>query len=303
MILGAPCGASVQLPRSYHPVMPELPEVEVTRRSFAERIAGAEVLAVRLGSPLRWPLGCPPQALVGRRVGAVTRRGKYLWLPLAPSEPGPREDREGGLLMHLGMSGSLAFSESAAMALVGKHDHFDLATSRGTLRLTDPRRFGAVVWSPAIDAAPAATLLARLGAEPFDVGLTPALFHAALRPRHTAVKAALLAGDIIVGAGNIYACEALFDAGIDPRLRCCQLSRPRAERLLASVRKTLGRALELGGSSLRDFRDAHGSDGAYQLEARVYGRAGLPCERCTATVRRILQGQRSTFFCPGCQKR
>ena len=306
MILGAPCGASVQLPRSYHPVMPELPEVEVTRRSFAERIAGAEVLAVRLGSPLRWPLGCPPQALVGRRVGAVTRRGKYLWLPLAPGEPGPREDREdreGGLLMHLGMSGSLAFSDTAAMALVGKHDHFDLATSRGTLRLTDPRRFGAVVWSPAIDAAPAATLLARLGAEPFDEGLTPALFYAALRPRRTAVKAALLAGDIIVGAGNIYACEALFDAGIDPRLRCCQLSRPRAERLLASVRKTLGRALELGGSSLRDFRDAHGSDGAYQLEARVYGRAGLPCERCGATVRRILQGQRSTFFCPGCQKR
>jgi len=283
--------------------MPELPEVEVTRRSFAERIAGARVLAVRLGSPLRWPLGCAPQSLVGRRVGAVTRRGKYLWLPLAPVEPGPPERSDGGLLMHLGMSGSLAFSDTAALASVGKHDHFDLATSRGTLRLTDPRRFGAVVWSPAIDAAPAATLLARLGAEPFDEALTPAVFHAALRPRRTAVKTALLAGDIIVGAGNIYACEALFDAGIDPRLRCCQLSRPRAERLLASVRKTLSRALELGGSSLRDFRDTHGSDGAYQLEARVYGRAGLACESCGATVRRILQGQRSTFFCPGCQKR
>jgi formamidopyrimidine-DNA glycosylase len=283
--------------------MPELPEVEVTRRSFAERIAGADVLAVRVGAPLRWPLGCLPQALVGRRVGAVTRRGKYLWLPLPPGERGSGTDHDGGLLMHLGMSGSLAFSDRAALLSAGKHDHFDLITSRGTLRLTDPRRFGAVVWSAALNAAPAATLLARLGAEPFDEGLTPALFHAALRPRRSAVKAALLAGDIIVGAGNIYACEALFDAGIDPRLRCCQLSRPRAERLLASVRKTLGRALELGGSSLRDFRDAHGSDGAYQLEARVYGRAGLPCQRCAATVRRIVQGQRSTFFCPGCQKR
>ena len=289
--------------------MPELPEVEVTRRSFADRIAGASVLAVRMGAPLRWPLGCPPQSLVGRRVGAVTRRGKYLWLPLAPAQAGPGRDRDGdgdgdgGLLMHLGMSGSLAFTENAVAAAPGKHDHFELSTSRGTLCLTDPRRFGAVVWSSAIDAEPAATLLARLGAEPFDAALTPAVFHAALRLRRTPVKPALLAGDIVVGAGNIYACEALFDAGIDPRLRCCQLSRPRAERLLASVRRTLGRALELGGSSLRDFRDAHGSDGAYQLEARVYGRAGLPCGRCVATVRRIVQGQRSTFFCPGCQKR
>jgi len=283
--------------------MPELPEVEVTRRSFADRIAGAQVLAVRLGAPLRWPLGCQPAVLLGRSVGAVTRRGKYLWLPLAPAGPEPRAHRAGGLLLHLGMSGSLAFTEAAALEPAGKHDHFDLVTSRGTLRLTDPRRFGAVVWSPSLDVAPAATLLARLGAEPFDEGLTPLGFHAALRPRRTAVKAALLAGDIVVGAGNIYACEALFDAGIDPRLRCCKVSRPRAERLLASVRSTLGRALELGGSSLRDFRDTHGSDGAYQLEARVYGRAGLPCLRCGAVVRRIVQAQRSTFFCPGCQKR
>ena len=277
--------------------MPELPEVEVTRRSFAERIAGAHVLAVRLGAPLRWPLGCRPASLHGHTVGLATRRGKYLWLPLADHRPG----RGGGLLLHLGMSGSLAFAETAAPA--GKHDHFDLVTSRGVLRLTDPRRFGAVVWSPALDAPPAATLLARLGAEPFDAALTPASFHAALHPRRTAIKQALLAGDIVVGAGNIYACEALYAAGSDPRLRCCQLSRPRAERLLASVRATLARALELGGSSLRDFRDAHGIDGAYQLEARVYGRAGLPCERCGSMVRRIVQAQRSTFFCPGCQKR
>ena len=282
--------------------MPEMPEVEVTRRSFAERIAGAQVLAVRLGAPLRWPLGCEPTGLAGRRVGAATRRGKYLWLPLTDDGPA-RPDSAGGLLMHLGMSGALAFTDAQALSAPGKHDHFDLITTRGVLRLTDPRRFGAVVWSPGLDAPPAATLLSRLGAEPFDDALTPALFHAALHARRSAVKTALLAGDIVVGAGNIYACEALFAAGIDPRARCNKLSRPRAERLLASVRGVLARALELGGSSLRDFRDAHGTDGAYQLEARVYGRAGEPCGRCGTALRRIVQGQRATFFCPGCQKR
>ena len=277
-------------------VMPELPEVEVTRRSFAQRIAGAQVLGTRLGKPLRWPLGCRPASLVGCTVGETTRRGKYLWLPLAG------EKADGGLLLHLGMSGSLAFSEAAAPA-PGKHDHFDLLTTRGSLRLTDPRRFGAVVWSAALDAAPAATLLARLGPEPFDETLTPASFHAALHSRRTAIKPALLGGELVVGAGNIYACEALFAAGIDPRLRCDRLSRPRAERLLACVRSTLARALDLGGSSLRNFRDAHGVDGAYQLEARVYGRAGLPCAICGTAVRRTVQAQRSTFFCPACQRR
>jgi len=279
-----------------------MPEVEVTRRSFAERIAGAQVLAVRLGAPLRWPLGCEVTGLEGRRVGAAIRRGKYLWLPLTDDRP-TRADSSGGLLMHLGMSGSLAFTEERTLSAPGKHDHFDLVTTRGVLRLTDPRRFGAVIWSPGFDAPPAATLLSRLGAEPFDDALTPARFHAALHARRSAVKTALLAGDIVVGAGNIYACEALFAAGIDPRARCNKLSRPRAERLLASVRGVLARALELGGSSLRDFRDAHGTDGAYQLEARVYGRAGEPCGRCGTSLRRIVQGQRATFFCPGCQKR
>jgi formamidopyrimidine-DNA glycosylase len=273
--------------------MPELPEVEVTRQSFATRILGAEVQAVRLGAPLRWPLGCEPGALVGATVGEVSRRAKYLWLPLGAG---------GGLLMHLGMSGSLAFSDGHP-ALAGKHDHFDLRTTRGTLRLTDPRRFGAVVWAPALDGGMAARLLAGLGHEPFDAALTPERFHAALKRRKVSIKAALLSGDIVVGAGNIYACEALFAAGIDPRLRSDKLSRPRAERLLAAVRGTLARALELGGSTLRDFRDTHGMAGAFQLHAQVYGREGEACQRCGAGVRRIVQGQRSTFFCAGCQKR
>lgn len=276
--------------------MPELPEVEVTRRSFCERIEGAQVTAVRVGKPLRWPLGVQPQSLLAHTVGEVVRRGKYLWLPLR------HDGRDaGGLLLHLGMSGSLAFSEGPGEA--GPHDHFDLATTRGTLRLTDPRRFGAVVWSPARDQGMAARLLAGLGLEPFDPAFDGAYLHAALRRRRVAVKLALLGGDIVVGAGNIYACEALFAAGIDPRARSDRVSRPRSERLAHAVRETLARALALGGSTLRDFRDAHGLAGRFQAQAHVYGRAGEPCDVCGTPIRRVVQGQRSTFFCPACQRR
>jgi formamidopyrimidine-DNA glycosylase len=276
--------------------MPELPEVEVTRQSFAQRIAGARVTGVRLGKPLRWPLGCEPDSLLAQTVGDATRRGKYLWLPLSDAK-GSR----GGLLMHLGMSGSLAFREDSAPH--GSHDHFDLATTRGTLRLTDPRRFGAVVWSPSQLEGMANKLLAGLGVEPFDAAFNGSYLHAALQRRRVAVKLALLSGDIVVGAGNIYACEALFSAGIDPRLRSDKLSRPRSERLAVAVRDTLARALALGGSTLRDFRDAHGMAGEFQSQAGVYGREGEPCHVCASPIRRIVQGQRSTFFCPHCQRR
>ena len=278
--------------------MPELPEVEVTRRGIDAPLRGARVLSARLGKPLRWPLGVAPGELVGSTVGPVLRRGKYLWLPLAAGGP---DMREGGLLLHLGMSGSLALQ--AAPPPPGAHDHFDLVTSSGTLRLNDPRRFGAVVWSPAMDAAPAATLLQRLGPEPFDPALTPVRFHAALQQRRTSVKAALLGGEVVVGAGNIYACEALFHAEIPPGLRCDRISRPRAARLLAALRETLSRALDMGGSTLRDYTDVHGASGAFQAQAAVYGRAGLNCGRCGSAIRRVVQAQRSTYFCHVCQKR
>jgi formamidopyrimidine-DNA glycosylase len=299
--------------------MPELPEVEVTRAGLADRLLGAKVQSARLGKPLRWPLGISPDSLQGRHVGVLQRRGKYLWMPLSrdatltptvqnePEAGAPDRDEAGGLLLHLGMSGSLKLTALAELTPLssqpGPHDHFDLLTSRGLLRLTDPRRFGAVVWSPALTQDPAARLLARLGAEPFDSGFTPALLHAALQGRKTTVKAALLAGDIVVGAGNIYASEALHRAAIDPRTRCNSLSRPRCERLLAALRLTLARAIELGGSTLRDFRDAHGMSGAFQTEALVYGREGQACARCGGTVRRIVQGQRASYFCAGCQRR
>jgi formamidopyrimidine-DNA glycosylase len=275
--------------------MPELPEVEVTRRSIDEPLRGARVLAARLGKPLRWPLGVAPAALAGRVVGAVARRGKYLWLPLAQ----PDGSAAGGLLLHLGMSGSLALRPADAPP--GPHDHFDLLTTRGLLRLTDPRRFGAVVYSPALDAPPARALLASLGHEPFDPALTASVLYAALQRRRAPVKAVLLAGDVVVGAGNIYACEALFRAGIHPRRRADRIGRERTARLLAALRETLARALELGGSTLRDFRDAHGSSGAFQSEALVYGRAGQPCVRCGRALRRIVQAQRSTYYCAACQ--
>ena len=301
--------------------MPELPEVEVTRRSIEAPLAGAVVQAAVLGKPLRWPLGCEPVHLADRAVGSVSRRGKYLWMALGP-RPGQGPDDAGGLLLHLGMSGSLGFhaagsaSSSSAPPPPGPHDHFDLVTTRGTLRLHDPRRFGAVVWSPAMDLPPAATLLARLGPEPFDAALTPQGFHARLHTHRSALKNVLLSGQAVVGAGNIYACEALFQSGIDPRmradrlsrpraarLRADRLSRPRAARLLPAGRATLARAPAMGGSTLRDFRDAHGMNGEFQAEAAVYGREGQPCPRCGTAIRRIVQGQRATYFCSSCQKR
>jgi len=271
--------------------MPELPEVEVTRQSFAERIAGATVTSVRVGKPLRWPLGCEPGTLIGRSCGPVSRRGKYLWLQF---------DR-GGLLMHLGMSGSLAFAAQAGAP--GAHDHFDLVTTRGTLRMTDPRRFGAVVWAPALHEGMAAKLLCGLGVEPFDDAFTGEHLHALLRRRKVAIKNALVGGVVVVGVGNIYACEALFAAGIDPRTVSNRLSRARCATLCAAVRQTLERALTLGGSTLRNFRDADGVSGEFQIQADVYGREGQPCRRCASLVRRIPQGQRSTYFCPRCQRR
>jgi formamidopyrimidine-DNA glycosylase len=276
--------------------MPELPEVEVTRRSVAG-VEGARVLALVLGKPLRWPLGCEPEALVGLAVGAVARRGKYLWLPLS-SETGAAQ---GGLLWHLGMSGSLAWG--TALGPRGKHDHAELVTDRGSLRLTDPRRFGAVVWSPGLGELPARKLLAVLGPEPFDPAWTPQVLYASLQARKTAIKPALLSGELVVGAGNIYASDALWEAGVDPRTPCRRIGPARAARLHAAIRQVLGEAIEAGGSTLRDFRNAHGEVGQYQGQARVYGRAGEACVRCGGTIRRLVQGQRATYFCAGCQHR
>lgn len=270
--------------------MPELPEVEVTRRSFADRIAGSHVLAAKLGKPLRWPLGIEPSALQGREVRQVTRRGKYLLLQLD----------QGVLLIHLGMSGSLLFAP--ALGPAGAHDHFDLSTSQGVLRLHDPRRFGAVVYVPDLGHAWAIKLLGSLGVEPLESGFDAASFYLALRQRRSSIKQVLLAGEIVVGVGNIYASEALFLAGIRPTVSACKISRPRAARLHAAIVDVLQRAVALGGSTLRDFSSAQGQSGYFQLDAMVYGRAGLPCRECGAPIKLKRQGQRASFYCPACQK-
>jgi formamidopyrimidine-DNA glycosylase len=270
--------------------MPELPEVEVTRLGFADRIQGARIRSARIGKPLRWALGCDPATLAGREVRSVGRRGKYLLVALDA----------GLLLVHLGMSGSLRFDRD--LPAPGAHDHFDLDTDRGTLRLHDPRRFGAVVFAGGVDDPVARKLLGGLGVEPLDDSFDAAGFFLALRRRKSPVKQVLLAGDVVVGVGNIYASEALFAAGIRPTTPAAQLSRPRADRLHTAVRTVLARAVATGGSTLRDFRGADGAHGAFQQEAMVYGREGLPCRICSTPIRMLRQGQRSTFYCPRCQK-
>jgi formamidopyrimidine-DNA glycosylase len=270
--------------------MPELPEVEVTRRSFAEHIAGARIERMEMGKPLRWPLGCPPDDLVGRQILSVGRRGKYLLVHLD----------QGVLLLHLGMSGSLQFA--SRLPPRGMHDHLELQTSQGTLRLHDPRRFGAVVHVDSLDDPRAHKLLARLGVEPLESGFDPQAFHRGLRLRRACIKQVLLAGDLVVGVGNIYASEALFMAGIRPTVRADRLSAVRATRLHAAVISVLQRALALGGSTLRDFSAADGQSGYFQMDAMVYGRENQPCRTCGTPIRLLRQGQRSTYFCPQCQK-
>ena len=269
--------------------MPELPEIEVTRLSFADRIAGAQVVSVRLGKPLRWALGCDPAALVGHRVQAVRRRGKYLLVDLDA----------GLLLLHLGMSGSLRFA--LELPVPGAHDHFDLVTNQGVLRLHDPRRFGAVVYAESQDSPVAQKLLGKLGVEPLTDNFELRGFHEGLRRRSSPIKQVLLAGDLVVGVGNIYASEVLFLAGIRPTTRACDVSLPRARKLHQAIREVLARAVAQGGSTLRDFSSADGQAGHFQVSAMVYDREGQPCRVCGTPIRSIRQGQRSTYFCMQCQ--
>jgi formamidopyrimidine-DNA glycosylase len=270
--------------------MPELPEVEVTRLSFVDRIRGARVESVVLGKPLRWPFGGEPAALSGQQVLNVRRRGKYLLIDLT----------QGLVMVHLGMSGSLSFAPTLSPR--GVHDHFDLVTNTGTLRLNDPRRFGAVIFTESENSVVAQKLLGRLGVEPLGDGFDLLQFCDELKKRKAPVKQVLLAGEVVVGVGNIYASEALFMARIRPTTPAYKLSRVRIARLHAAVRAVLAQAVASGGSTLRNFSSAAGNHGSFQMEAQVYAREGEACKVCGSTIRMIRQGQRSTFFCAQCQK-
>lgn len=271
--------------------MPELPEVEVTRRSFADAIAGAAIIQVRLGKPLRWALGVQAEKLHNLRISAVRRRGKYLIIDLS----------EGILLLHLGMSGSLRFARQ--LPPPDKHDHFDLHTTQGILRLNDPRRFGCVLYATSMYDARVMRLLGSLGVEPLSADFQVDVFYQHLRKRKAAIKQVLLAGKIVVGVGNIYACEALFQARIHPEKPACSLSKKRVELLWKAIRDVLQAAIEQGGSSLRNYSNADGKVGYFQLQTMVYGREGELCRVCTRPIRLIKQGQRATYFCSSCQKR
>ena len=197
----------------------------------------------------------------------------------------------------------LDVSSSEAWAdYIASHDHFDLVTSQGVLRLHDPRRFGAMVFVDSLSSPMAVKLLQGLGVEPLEEGFEPVAFHAGLKRRQAPIKQVLLSGDLVVGVGNIYASEALFRAGIRPTTRASKVSLPRARRLHAAIRDVLARALEAGGSTLCDFSNAQGQTGYFQLETAVYDRAGEPCKVCELPIRQIRQGQRSTFYCAQCQK-
>jgi len=269
--------------------MPELPEVEVTRRGLASQLAGRTISGVAVREPrLRWPVPREVLALAGRTVRAITRRGKYLLLDCG----------DGHLILHLGMSGSLRVLPPGTPA--GKHDHFDLLLGDRILRLRDPRRFGAVLWtSGRLDAHP---LLAHLGVEPLSRSLNPLRLHALTRGHRTAIKQFLMDGRRIVGVGNIYASESLFRAGIHPRTPANRISLEKSKKLAVAVKHTLRAAIRAGGSSLRDFVGADGAAGCFQQRYWVYDRAGEKCRRCGSAIRRFLQGQRSTFYCPSCQR-
>jgi formamidopyrimidine-DNA glycosylase len=269
--------------------MPELPEVEVTRRGIARALAGQRISAIAVREPrLRWPVPDAVRGLAGLTVRSVKRRAKYLLLDCG----------EGQLIVHLGMSGSLRVLPAGTA--FDKHDHFDLVLGARLLRLRDPRRFGAVLWRKTGDAPH--PLLAGLGIEPLSRALDGARLHALTRAHRAAIKTFLMDSRRVVGVGNIYASESLYRARIDPRTPARRLSPERCARLSRAVKDTLRAAIRAGGSSLRDYVGADGGTGCFQLRTLVYGREGKPCRRCGAAVRRIVLGQRSTYYCPVCQR-
>lgn len=273
--------------------MPELPEVEVTRRGVAPHLEGRAVTAVTLRrSGLRWPFPADlAQQLCGHTVRSTGRRGKYLLIGFD----------HGTLIIHLGMSGHLRILPTSTPAQ--KHDHFDMVLDRQLLRMHDPRRFGAVLWHGREQGAVENHLLLKgLGVEPLEEGFTGQLLYRQTRRRSTAIKQVLLAGDIVVGVGNIYASESLFQARINPNTPVHRIGLARYEKLAQAIREILAAAIQQGGSTLRDFLSVNGQSGYFQQSYFVYDRAGQPCRVCGAAVRQIKQGQRSTFYCVNCQK-
>jgi len=270
--------------------MPELPEVETTRRGITPHILGQEVREVRIRQPqLRWPIPKRLNSILsGHRVQSVKRRAKYLLL----------EFDHGTLLIHLGMSGSLRILPLGIEPEA--HDHFDLVFNKICLRLRDPRRFGAVLWTR--DVPESHTLLNRLGPEPLDEEFNGDYLYQASRKRRSPVKTFIMDGHVVVGAGNIYANEALFMSGIHPKRPCNRISLQRYQALALQIKEVLRAAIEQGGTTLRDFRQGDGQPGYFAQKLQVYGKTGEPCPRCGHKIQQQRIGQRSAFFCGHCQR-
>jgi formamidopyrimidine-DNA glycosylase len=270
--------------------MPELPEVETTRRGLAPYVVGRSIAAVEVREPrLRWPVAKTlATTLAGQRIDALERRGKYLLFGT----------RAGTLLVHLGMSGSLRYI--ADPPAHGPHDHVDLVLAGGgCLRFNDPRRFGSWLLTSEPDSHP---LLKPLGPEPLSSDFTADYLAGASRGRRVAIKPHLMNGRIVVGVGNIYANEALFRAGIHPLRAAGRIARTRFQPLVDSIRAVLLDALEEGGTTLRNYVDGDGKPGYFRQSLNVYERAGEPCKRCGQPIRERVVGQRATYFCASCQR-
>lgn len=272
--------------------MPELPEVETTRRGLATRIIGHRIVtAVVRNGALRQPV--PPalaDQIAGRTIGGLTRRGKYLLIGCG----------DGTLIVHLGMSGRLWLVDQHLPP--DRHDHFDLVLESGqSLRLRDPRRFGLVLWQTGDPLAH--PLLAAIGPEPLSDAFSGDALYRATRGRSAAIKQVLMDSHVVAGIGNIYASEALFRAGINPKTPARRIGPERYRTLVTKIRETLTAAIDAGGSSLRDYVNSEGRAGNFQNAFLVYDRESQPCFTCGTPIRALRQGQRSTFYCPRCQRR
>ena len=276
--------------------MPELPEVEITRRGLLPLIGQAVNQVTIRNASMRWPIPAHlPQTLQNQTLLALTRRAKYILAEFADAQ---NATNSGTLLLHLGMSGRISLLDRNYPP--EKHDHFDIAFDNGTvLRLRDPRRFGAVLWAGGEPNKHA--LLAPLGPEPLDDGFNADYLNNQLKTRSCAIKIAIMDSRLVVGVGNIYASESLFRARIHPETPAKNVTKKQCEKLVAEIKATLLDALTAGGSSLRDFFGADSNPGYFQQEHLVYGRTDEPCKVCSKPIVCIRLGQRSTFFCKHCQ--
>ncbi len=271
--------------------MPELPEVETTRRGIEPHLTGIKIKEIIIRQrKLRWPIPkLLEKSLTGQKVRSVTRRGKYLLL----------NTDVGTAIFHLGMSGSLQIVSTKKSA--GPHDHVDLLlTNKKALRFTDPRRFGCLLWTASDPMQH--KLLCKLGPEPLSEAFNSGYLFKVSRGRKLNIKAFLMNSHIVTGIGNIYANESLFMAGINPKRAAGRISKPRYQLLVDAVKEVLEYSIELGGTTLRDFVDSSGKPGYFQQTLRVYGLGGEPCQNCAAPLKEIRLGQRSTVYCVNCQR-